>query len=183
MPKAKKQTSVKKKIAPKRVAAKKTAVKKTVVNKPVVFAEPKQAKIVGPFRAIKNFFRKYFDFIGRSTRAEFWYGILFWLIVTWGFSWLAGRAFIPEVIATTVWAVLFIPKLSLSVRRFRDAGVSVWLYIIPTLVVYIIPIVRGAVWTKLLMLDYVSSGMLAFALFCMLDFIFDIIIACQPSKK
>lgn len=148
----------------------------------LVVSEPKR-KMIGPMRAIANFWRKYFDFMGRSTRSEFWFGILFVILINWFIAWLVTRLMWPGIIASLVSAVVFVPMLTLFVRRFRDAKISVWLYIIPTLLIYVIPMVRGALWAKLIALNYVSSGMLIYSLFFIADLIFNIVVGCLPSKR
>lgn len=128
--------------------------------------------------AITNFWTGYFDFMGRASRAEFWFGVLFVFVVNWIFAALFGG-----IIATIVSAILFIPSMSLSVRRFRDAGISIWLYIIPMLVIYVVPIVRGAAWYKMLSINAVTSGMVGYSLFFMLFLVFCIVVGCLPGKK
>lgn len=165
---------------------KKTAIKKTnnrpaparrVVAKPVVAAEPKR-KMMGPLRAIANFWVRYFDFMGRSTRAEFWYGFIFAFVLNWVCArWVGG------MVSNVVSVVLFIPMMSLFVRRFRDAGMSVWWYLVPALFVYLIPIIRGAAWYRMLAIGYVSSGMTLYAVFFLLFGIFEIVVGCLPSRK
>lgn len=134
--------------------------------------------MIGFGTAITNFWTRYFDFMGRSSRAEFWFGILFVFIVNWLCALLFGG-----IIATVVSAILFIPTMSLSIRRFRDAGISVWLYIIPMLIIYVLPIIRGAAWYRMLSFDYVSSGMAAYSLFFMLFMIFCIVVGCLPTRR
>lgn len=158
------------------MVVKKSSKKTTVRRSPSV--TPANRSMVGFGTAISNFWNKYFDFTGRSTRAEFWFGLLFVVVVNWIFA-----RFIGGVVTTVVSALLFIPMLSLSIRRFRDAGVSVWLYIIPTLLIYVLPIVRGAAWYRMMSMQYVSSGMYAYSLFFILYIIFCIVVACLPSKR
>lgn len=186
---AKKVANKKKPVARRAVAAK--PVKKTVrhtVKKPEVkpvLVAPRETHrpMVGPLSAIARFGRGYFNLIGRSSRSEFWFGMLFVFAVNWIFAALGMHGGVWETVATVVSAVLFIPTLTLSIRRFRDAGISVWLYIIPMLFVYFIPILRGPTWAKLIMLDYLSSGMIAYSLFVVAYVIFVFVIACLPSKK
>ncbi len=128
--------------------------------------------------AITNFWTGYFDFMGRATRSEFWFGMLFVFIVNWLFAWLVGG-----MVATIVSAVLFIPTMTMSIRRFRDAGISVWLYIIPMLFIYVVPIFRGAAWYRMMSFDYVSSGMAAYSLFFIAFMIFGLVVACLPSRR
>lgn len=185
----KKQTPNKKTANARRVAPVR-AVKKTVRRAPakrvapvITVAEPTKRKMVGPLTAIANFWRKYFEFKGRATRSEFWFALLFVFVVSWAFTSLAMHSVAFETTATVVNAVLFIPFLTVSIRRFRDAGVSVWLYIIPMLFVYLIPIIRAPLWTRLIMMQYVSSGMLIYSLFLLVYTIFCLVVMCLPSRK
>ena len=68
--------------------------------------------------AIGSGFRNYFRFKGTATRSEYWYWILF--IVMVGFvSWVP----LAPVDLTVIWSlVVFFPTLSVLVRRLRDAG-------------------------------------------------------------
>ena len=186
----KKKVPAKKKPAARRVAPAKKVARKPVRRavkpaiKPELFA-PKATRrpMVRPLEAIARFWRGYFNLVGRATRAEFWFGMLFVFAVNWAFAALAVHGGAWGTIATIVSAVLFIPTLTLAIRRFRDAGVSVWLYVIPMLFVYLIPILRGPLWAKLIMLDYISWGMIAYSLFVVVFCIFTIVVGCLPSKR
>ena len=85
--------------------------------------------------AIKNFFKGYVDFSGRSTRADYWwiwlaniilsiplYSAYFNVISSEGsegaFLALGGLAIIYMIFGLA----LFLPWLALTVRRLRDAG-------------------------------------------------------------
>ena len=174
MPTTKKNT-IKKKTPAKAV---KRAPARRVVRTPVATPKTQKRPMVGPITAIVNFWRKYFDFVGRATRSEFWFGYLFAFIVNFCFA-----KFIGGTTSLVVSAILFIPIMSLSIRRFRDAGISVWLYILPVLLVYLIPVIRGNAWYTMISFGYVSSGMIIYSLFFVLDTIFNIVIACLPTKK
>jgi len=143
-----------------------------------VVQTPKTRTMVGPIEALKKFCVGYFDFVGRATRSEFWFVFLFAFIVNWACSYFIGGN-----LALIVNAILFIPVMSLSIRRFRDAGVSVWLYIIPILLICAAPIIRGSTWFVMVSFGYVPLDMEIYALFIVLDAIFNIIVACLPTKK
>lgn len=188
MPTKKKTSGTKKPVARRAVAPK--PVTKTVRRapkpqvKPMIVAPREMARpMVGPLAAIANFWRGYFNIMGRSTRSEFWFGMLFVVAINWTFAALGMHGGVWTTVATVVSALLFIPTLTLSIRRFRDAGISVWLYVIPMLFVYLIPIIRGPLWAKLIMLEYISSGMIAYSLFVVIFLIFAFVVACLPSKR
>jgi uncharacterized membrane protein YhaH (DUF805 family) len=136
------------------------------------------SSMVGFGTAVTNFWTGYFDFMGRASRSEFWYGILFVFIVNWLFMVIFGG-----IVATIASAVLFIPTVSLSTRRFRDAGISIWLYIIPMLIIYVVPIFRGAIWYQMMSINSVTSGMLGYSLFFIVFMIFWIVVGCLPSRR
>lgn len=161
---------------------KKTTTRRTTTRRVVRKTEPVTMRancpMIDPIMAIKNFWTRYFDFMGRSTRSEFWFGVLFAIIVNMLFA-----RFVGGIVSTVVSAVLFIPLMALTVRRFRDAGISVWWYLIPALLVYLIPIVRGAAWYRMLSLNYVSSGMWMYSLFFLAFGVFILVVGCIPSKR
>ena len=72
--------------------------------------------------AIKLVFKNYANFTGRSTKSEFWWGFLFLWIVN------LAASFIP-VIGTLISLALFIPNLSLCIRRLHDIG-KAWTWIL-----------------------------------------------------
>ena len=92
-------------------------------------------------------------------------------------------AMFGTLIATIVSAILFIPTLSLSTRRFRDAGVWVWLYLIPVLIIYVLPILRGATWYKMISIDKVTPDMFGYSLFFVAFLLFWIVVGCLPSRR
>lgn len=74
--------------------------------------------------AWRDFFLRYNDFNGVSTFSEFWITALPIIVVT------SALTFIFPFIAIILNVFLFIPFLSLNVRRYRDAGArTVWAYI------------------------------------------------------
>jgi uncharacterized membrane protein YhaH (DUF805 family) len=118
-------------------------------------------KPVGFGRALVLFFKKYVDFTGRSTRAEYWwlqlwkfiYGIIIYgviiasipimlvsfehntLTVTQHTQWFLVFFLIVLLVALVVGLGTIIPNISLLVRRYRDAGVNPLLVLVP----YVLP--------------------------------------------
>lgn len=73
---------------------------------------------VGFGQAIKNFFANYATFSGRASLSEYWWVVLFQLLVGVVLSLLGG---VPGVL----WGLAtIIPGLSVSVRRLHDTGRS-----------------------------------------------------------
>ncbi len=78
--------------------------------------------------AVRNGFKKAFDFSGRATRAEFWWWQLFYVLALTIFSVLVvllGEDAIIYCISIFGIATI-IPTLSLNVRRLHDCGLSAW---------------------------------------------------------
>lgn len=90
-------------------------------------------------RAFKDYFRGYVEFLGRTTRAGYWWVQLILFLVWFAlFGWLIATiiaAFMnnvasphwtlliaPIVIIVIVALALFLPNLALKVRRYRDVG-------------------------------------------------------------
>ncbi len=70
--------------------------------------------------AIKHCLSKYATFKGRATRSEYWYFVLFSLIV-----YVLTILFSYELYVVAVVG-LIIPTLSAAVRRLHDGGRSGW---------------------------------------------------------
>ena len=181
-----KKSPVKKSIAAKKNTAKtvkKTTAKKTVVKESVVRVEPVKPRVekrgmVGPIQAIANFWTGYFNFSGRSTRSEFWFGVLFIFFV----NWLCAIFFTP-LVGMILNLIMVIPGLALALRRYRDAGLSAWLYFIPYVIFWGMPLFRGSVWQRMLMFNYISTDMYVYTVFVIAFIIMNFVVACLPSKK
>lgn len=73
--------------------------------------------------AVRTCFNKYADFSGRATRAEYWWWVLFNVIVSIVVGVVAG--IIPHVgqfISYAVSLALLIPSLAVAWRRLHDMG-------------------------------------------------------------
>ena len=70
--------------------------------------------------AIKMYLANYANFHGRSTRAEFWWAMLFVFIVG------CVAKFLGQWVSGIVTLALIIPNLAILVRRFHDIGKSGW---------------------------------------------------------
>lgn len=91
--------------------------------------------------AIKACFKKFADFRGTATRPEFWYFTLFAALVGIVLStldsviWPADNSNLESALTNRFSPlsdmanlIIFLPQLSVSVRRYRDAGFSAkWL--------------------------------------------------------
>lgn len=89
---------------------------------PRVVATP----MLEPVNAVTRCFKKFFDFKGRARRSEFWWYVLFTVIVSWAFSFLGAFSMVFTFIGLLVSLVLLIPQISAMTRRLHDTGRSGW---------------------------------------------------------
>lgn len=75
-------------------------------------------------RSVKTCLNKYADFNGRAARPEFWWFVLFWIVV------LAVTGLISRYIYGIAVLALVIPGLAAGARRLHDTGKSGWLQLI-----------------------------------------------------
>jgi uncharacterized membrane protein YhaH (DUF805 family) len=114
--------------------------------------------------AIASGFKNYFNFKGRASRSEFWYWVLFTILlsavlgtlesVVWPATpvntedlatILQSTLSAPTPLTSLANLILFIPGLSVTARRFQDAGFSAkWLFLLLVPAVYSIFAVIGA---------------------------------------
>jgi uncharacterized membrane protein YhaH (DUF805 family) len=82
--------------------------------------------------AIKAGFKNFTDFKGTASRSEFWYWVLFTVLlaaVLDQIDTLAGIGGMSGIgLSSLSSLILFIPNLSITFRRLHDAGFSGWLY-------------------------------------------------------
>jgi len=77
--------------------------------------------------AVKAFFTNYVNFSGRAGRAEFWWAYVFLIIGNILTSLLDGLIGDDSVLINGLWSlVIFLPSLSILVRRFHDIGKNGW---------------------------------------------------------
>ncbi len=81
---------------------------------------------MGFSQAVKSVFSNYANFSGRARRSEYWYFVLFSLIIS----------LIP-IVNLIVGLISFIPGIAVCVRRLHDIGKSGW-----WLLLCLIPIVN-----------------------------------------
>ena len=177
--KKKAPVDIKKTAVKKAVAAKKKTSERKSAPRPVVDAPVDAPKMAGPVAAIRSYFVNYFNFRDTSTRAEYWW---MWLVLL-GVNALLVAVNVPGVIAAAVTAVLFIPSRALAFRRFRDAGLSGWLYLVPMLVLLVWGYVRLLMWGAMVALDYVPLDMEVFAVLALAFMIMCFIVFVQPTKQ
>ncbi len=75
-------------------------------------------------QAIRNFFTQYATFSGRATRSEYWYAVLFNIIVDLAISLVFGliSTDIASVVSGIYGLATLIPGLAIIWRRLHDIG-------------------------------------------------------------
>lgn len=76
------------------------------------------------------FLQNYATFTGRARRSEYWYFVLFNIIISFGFGFICGLIQVPEL-ANIYTLAVFIPSIAVGVRRMHDVGKSGWFILIP----------------------------------------------------
>ena len=100
----------------------------------------KSYKKMGLIEANKICFYKYFDFKGRARRAEYWYFILFIILVSFILGFIEGFTGAFDNTDRSIYADIFsifiiIPSISVSVRRLHDINRSGWWVLLTFLII------------------------------------------------
>jgi uncharacterized membrane protein YhaH (DUF805 family) len=89
-------------------------------------------------------FEKYVTFSGRASRSEYWYFFLFYVLVAIALGILfslmgginaieaqdfSGLVFVPIALGGLFGLGMFLPMISVAVRRFHDRNLSGWWYL------------------------------------------------------
>jgi uncharacterized membrane protein YhaH (DUF805 family) len=77
---------------------------------------------MGFAQAIQSCFRQYATFSGRAPRSEYWYFSLFCSLV------VGVTVVVHPVLAGIAYAAIFLPGISVVVRRLHDTDKSGWNY-------------------------------------------------------
>jgi uncharacterized membrane protein YhaH (DUF805 family) len=82
--------------------------------------------------AISSGFRNYVGFSGRAARSEFWYWILFTILVDIVASIIDVGILSSDVMPlSSIWSLAtFLPSLAMGVRRLHDTDRSAWWWLI-----------------------------------------------------
>ena len=107
--------------------------------------------------AIATFYRRYFDFQGRSRRSEYWWFTLFYVIVLivlaalvfgLGMDWTTEELNPIGIVGATALFVFLlghaIGQISLAVRRFHDLNQTGWLVLLFA-VLGAVPLIGGLI--------------------------------------
>ncbi len=79
--------------------------------------------------AIKSGFNNYVNFSGRASRSEYWYWILFYILVGIVAS-VIDAALGIGFLGALVSLGLFLPSLAVAVRRLHDLDKSGWWFLL-----------------------------------------------------
>lgn len=82
--------------------------------------EKENAEVKTPVDAVRIGFQEYANFSGKASRYEYWWFLLFIVIV------MTVATIIHEKLGMIVDVLLLVPLLSAGARRLNDAGESVW---------------------------------------------------------
>lgn len=136
--------------------------------------------------AIKLYFANYFNFKGRSTRAEYWWATLFVFLLA-----MVMSIFKLNTLSSIVSLVLIIPNCAILTRRFHDIGrsgwwvVGLWLASLLACVIGFYGIISAALTGNATFIEQaVSQNIGKFAIsgiICLAITILTIIWACTPS--
>ena len=74
--------------------------------------------------------KKYAVFNGRATRSEYWYFVLFNVIISLVFSFI-GQAIHFVYLESIYTLAILIPSIAVAVRRMHDVDKSGWFLLIP----------------------------------------------------
>ena len=74
--------------------------------------------------------QNYATFGGRARRSEYWYFILFNVIISFGLGSVGGLMQVNWIYNIYTLAVL-IPSIAVAVRRMHDVGKSGWFVLVP----------------------------------------------------
>ena len=82
--------------------------------------------MVNPIEAVVQGFRKYADFSGRATLAEFWWWALFIVIGSIVFSVIDRLIGLGSALETLFTLATLLPTLAVTARRLHDIGKTGW---------------------------------------------------------
>ena len=107
---------------------------------PRVSASP----MMDPVEAVKTCLKKFFDFKGRARRSEYWWFILFIVILSSVFNY--GGLLLPflSYVGMLCSLLLLIPQFAAMTRRLHDTGRSGW-WVAILAILYVVVLVSMAI--------------------------------------
>ncbi len=128
--------------------------------------------------AFCDYWLRYFDFTGVSTRAQYWWVFLFIVLINVFCSLLNVQA-----ISWLITVLMFVPTRAVSFRRFHDAGFSGWWNLAPYLLLCAWRMIRSETWMFYLNLEQFPTDLKVFSVLAIIWFLFSLFVFVQPSKK
>jgi len=104
--------------------------------------------------AVKLGFSRYFDFRGRSTRAEYWWWVLFMVLadlILTVFERITGTYNVQTgngLISSLFGLLILIPSLALGARRLHDINKSGWWQLMLIVFYLIVPLIVLIWWAS-----------------------------------
>ena len=152
----------------------KTSKKTTAKTTKSVAVEKKYNSFVD---AIIKYWAGYIDFKGTSSRKEFWFAVLFLVLVDILFS-VIGIKFLSALLT----AIFFLPSRALAFRRYHDAGFSGLWNLIPYLTLFVWAGIRSDKWLFFLNLEFIPGDLKLFLLLGLVWSVFNLVILLKESK-
>lgn len=75
--------------------------------------------------------KKYVDFNGRARRSEYWYFVLFSMIISTALTVVDSLIGTPSVLSSIYSLVVLLPSIAVGIRRMHDVNKSGWYMLIP----------------------------------------------------
>ena len=85
---------------------------------------------MGFVEAVKHVFSNYANFNGRAARSEYWWFVLFYVIVYTVLSVLTSIASIFGILGLIFMLGMLVPSIAVAVRRMHDTDRSGWMVLI-----------------------------------------------------
>ena len=123
---------------------------------------------MGAFEQVIQSLKKDADFKGRASRSEFW--IFFFFVIIAGATarlvdaLLGAMSYMPGPLATITAALLFVPQLSVAVRRLHDVNRSGRALVVPCAMLFVAPMVAlfGSFLGRIVALGFAAVTLLLF---------------------
>ena len=120
------------------------------------------------FGQVVQSLKKYADFKGRAARSEFW-TFFFFVIIAQAVArlvdaLLGAKSYLPGPVSMVTAAVLFVPQLSVAVRRLHDVNRSGRELLVPCVMLFVAPLVAlfGSFLGRIVALGFAAVTLLLF---------------------
>ena len=104
--------------------------------------------------------KHYIDLNGRADRAVFWQYVLVYLAIILLLGLLG-----PRLIANLIGLILFLPTLSIGIRRLHDVGRSGWLVLVPAVPIFLMGAFWFIFWPLLTVLSLTSLACIGYLIY------------------